>query len=52
LAEGAEAIGLVVMLQDLIVQNIEQNSHKLADFKLYKILCGKLSVRPAGVISM
>jgi len=33
LAEGAEEVGLAVMLQDLISQNLEQNPHKLKDFK-------------------
>lgn len=32
LAEGADEVGLAVMLQDLIVQNLEQNPHKLKDF--------------------
>jgi len=33
LTEGAEGIGLAIMLQDLIEQNIEQNPHKLTDFQ-------------------
>jgi hypothetical protein len=40
LAAGAQEIGLAVMLQDLIVQNIEQNPHKLADFKKLDIAIG------------
>ncbi len=40
LAEGAQEIGLAVMLQDLIVQNIEQNPHKLTDFKKLNITIG------------
>ena len=40
LSEGAEEIGLAVMLQDLIVQNIAQNPHKAADFKKLNILIG------------
>ena len=40
LAAGAQEIGLAVMLRDLIVQNIEQNPHKLADFKKLDIVIG------------
>ena len=40
LADGAEKIGLAIMLQDLIVQNIEQNPHKLIDFKKLDISIG------------
>ena len=40
LAQGAEEIGLAIMLQDLIVQNIEQNPHKLTDFKKLGISIG------------
>lgn len=40
LLKGAEEIGLAVMLQDLIVQNIEQNSHKQTDFKKLSISIG------------
>jgi hypothetical protein len=40
LAEGAQEIGLAVMLQDLIIQNIEQNPHKLTDFNKLHILIG------------
>jgi hypothetical protein len=40
LAQGAEEIGLAIILQDLIVQNIEQNPHKLTDFKKLDIAIG------------
>ena len=40
LANDAEEIGLAIMLQDLIVQNIEQNPHKLTDFKKLDIAIG------------
>ena len=40
LAEGAEDVGLAVMLRDLIIQNIEQNPHKLNDFKKLEIRIG------------
>ena len=40
LAEGAEEMGLAVMLQDLIIQNIEQNPHKSTDFDKLDILIG------------
>ena len=40
LAAGAQEIGLAAMLQDLIVQNIEQNPHKLADFNKLDIAVG------------
>jgi len=40
LAEGAQEVGLAVMLQDLIEQNIAQNPHKLADFKKLDISIG------------
>jgi len=40
LGEGAAEIGLAIMLQDLIVQNIEQNPHKLTDFKKLDIAIG------------
>jgi hypothetical protein len=40
LAEGAREIGLAVMLQDLMIQNIEQNPHKLTDFKKLDIRIG------------
>ena len=32
LAEGAAEIGLAIMLRDLLVQNLEQNPHKISDF--------------------
>jgi len=38
--ECAKEISLAVMLQDLIVQNIEQNPHKLSDFKKLDIAIG------------
>jgi hypothetical protein len=40
LAAGAEEIGLAVMLQDLMSQNIEQHPQKLPDFKKLNILIG------------
>jgi hypothetical protein len=40
LVEGAEEIGLAVMLQDLLTQNIEQHPHKLPDFKKLNIPIG------------
>ena len=40
LADGAKEIGLAIMLQDLIVQNIEQNPHKLIDFKKLDLSIG------------
>jgi hypothetical protein len=40
LSGGAEEIGLAVMLKDLIFQNIEQNPHKLNDFKNLNISIG------------
>ena len=40
LADGAEEIGLANMLRDLINQNIEQNPHKLIDFKQLDISIG------------
>jgi hypothetical protein len=40
LSEGAPEIGLAVMLRDLIVQNIEQNPHKMTDFKKLNISVG------------
>jgi hypothetical protein len=49
LAEGAKEIGLAVMLQDLIVQNIEQNPHKLTDFKKLNISIG-LDVSDAEIM--
>ena len=32
MAEGAEEIGLAVMLRDLLTQNLEQSPHKISDF--------------------
>lgn len=32
MAEGAEEIGLAVMLRDLLTQNLEQRPHKISDF--------------------
>jgi hypothetical protein len=49
LAEGVEEMGLAVMLQDLIIQNIEQNPHKSTDFKKLDILIG-LEVYDAEII--
>ncbi|MCI0499943.1 MAG: SCP2 sterol-binding domain-containing protein [Planctomycetales bacterium] len=40
LAAGAEEIGLAVMLQDLMTQNIEQHPRKLPDFKKLNIPIG------------
>ena len=40
LAEGAEEIGLAVMLRDLLVQNLEQNPHKIPDFYKLKLPIG------------
>jgi hypothetical protein len=40
LAAGAEEIGLAVMLQDLMTQNIEQHPGKLPDFKKLNIPIG------------
>ncbi len=37
LAEGADEVGLAVMLQDLISQNLAQNPHKLKDFNQLKM---------------
>ena len=40
LSEGAPEIGLAVMLRNLIVQNLEQNPHKMTDFKKLKLSVG------------
>ena len=40
LAEGAEALGLPVMLKDLIGQNLDQNPKKLLDFVKLNIRIG------------
>ncbi len=39
-AEGAEEIGLAVMLRDLLTQNLEQNPHKISDFNKLNIPIG------------
>jgi len=39
-AEGAQDIGLAIMLQDLLTQNIEQHPRKQADFKKLNIPVG------------
>ena len=39
-AEGAENIGLAIMLHDLLTQNIEQHPHKRSDFKKLDIPVG------------
>ena len=39
-AEGAEDIGLAIMLHDLLAQNIEQHPRKQADFKKLNIPVG------------
>ena len=39
-AEGAENIGLAIMLHDLLTQNIEQNPHKQPDFISLNISVG------------
>ena len=40
MSEGAPEIGLAVMLRDLIVQNLEQNPHKITDFKKLNMSIG------------
>jgi hypothetical protein len=40
LAQGAEEIGLANMLQELLRQNLEQNPHKIGDFKKLRIPIG------------
>jgi hypothetical protein len=47
-AEGAEDIGLAIMLHDLMSQNIEQNPHKLPVFKKLDIPVG-LSVTDVDI---
>ena len=47
-AEGAEDIGLAVMLHDLLTQNIEQHRHKQPDFNKLDIPIG-LSVSDADI---
>ncbi len=39
-AEGAENIGLAIMMHDLLTQNIEQHPHKRPDFKKLNIPVG------------
>ena len=48
LAPGAEEIGLAVMLEQLLVQNLEQNPHKAGDFKKLNIGVG-LEVTDVGI---
>ena len=48
LAQGAEEIGLAVMLRDLLTQNLEQNRHKIADFYKLNLPIG-LSVSDAEI---
>jgi hypothetical protein len=40
LADGAEEIGLAIMLRDLLSQNLEQNRHKISDFRKLNIPIG------------
>ncbi len=40
LAKGADDLGLAVMLQDLLSQNLEQNPHKSKDFEKLNIDIG------------
>ena len=40
LAEGAEDIGLAVMLKDLLLQNLEERPRKVTDFKKMRIPIG------------
>jgi len=40
LADGAEQIGLAVMLRDLLTQNLEQNRRKISDFRKLNIPIG------------
>ena len=39
-AEGAEEIGLAVMLRQLLTQNLAQNPHKISDFEKLNIPIG------------
>ena len=39
-AEGAQDIGLAIMLHDLLTQNIEQHPRKQADFKKLNLPVG------------
>ena len=45
---GAEEIGLAVMLEQLLIQNLEQNPHKTKDFKRLNIGVG-LDVTDVGI---
>ena len=40
IARGAEEIGLALMLEQLLIQNLEQNPHKVSDFKKLNIGVG------------
>jgi len=40
LAKGAENLGLAEMLRDLLLQNLDQNPHKIEDFKKLAIDIG------------
>lgn len=40
LAEGAEEIGLAVMLKDLLLQNLVEHPHKITDFHKMNIAIG------------
>ena len=48
LAEGAEEIGLAVMLKDLLLQNLADHPHKITDFDRLNIPIG-LTVSDADV---
>ncbi len=48
LAEGAEKIGLAIMLRDLLTQNMEQNPPKFMDFNKLNIPIG-LNVSDAKI---
>lgn len=48
LAEGAEEIGLALMLKDLLLQNLADHPNKIADFSRLKIPVG-LTVSDADV---
>ena len=47
-APGAEEIGLALMLEQLILQNLEQNPHKTKDFRKLNIGVG-LDVTDVGI---
>ncbi len=40
LSQGAEEVGLALMLKDLIAQNLAQNPRKIADFNRLRIVIG------------